>query len=182
MTFSKETVKGNHVHFSPLWDIRLVFKRLSLIFCYAAKDDLYVTPITQSFHPLSMEEVRLFLEKVSPRFRNFFIIAFFTGMRFGEMAALKWERVDFKKEIIKVKETLVKGITTPPKTKRSSRDIDILPPVMDALNDQKKETFGKSDYVFLNQYGKTIDPMSMNFHVWGNSGGEFRGGIPGTQY
>ena len=37
-------------------------------------------------HPLSMEEVRLFLEKVSPRYRNFFTVAFFTGMRFGEMA------------------------------------------------------------------------------------------------
>ena len=29
-----------------------------------------------------------------------------------------------------------------------------------------QETFGKSDYVFLNPYGKNIDPMSMNFHVW----------------
>jgi integrase len=82
------------------------------------------------------------------------------------MAALKWEKVDFKKEIIRVRETLVKGITTPPKTKRSSRDVDILPPVLDALKDQKKETFGKSEYVFINQYGKTVDPMSMNFHVW----------------
>jgi len=117
-------------------------------------------------HPLSMDEVRLFLEKVSPRYRNFFTVAFFTGMRFGEMAALKWGKVDFKMEIIRVRETLVKGITTPPKTPRSSRDINILPPVMDALKDQKKDTFGKSDYVFLNQYGKNVDPMSMNFHVW----------------
>jgi integrase len=125
-----------------------------------------VKVIKPDIHPLSMEEVRLFLDTVSPRFQNFFKIAFFTGMRFGEMAALKWEKVDFKKEIIRVRETLVKGITTPPKTLRSSRDVNILPPVMDALKDQKKETFGKSDYVFLNQYGKTVDPMSMNFHVW----------------
>ncbi len=32
------------------------------------------------------------------------IDAFFAGMRFGEMAALKWENVDFKKEVIKVRE------------------------------------------------------------------------------
>jgi integrase len=37
-------------------------------------------------HPLSMEEVRLVIEAVSPRYKNFLTIAFFTGMRFGEMA------------------------------------------------------------------------------------------------
>jgi len=117
-------------------------------------------------HPLSMEEVRLFLDNVSPRFRNFFTIAFFTGMRFGEMAGLKWHHVDFRLGIIKVRETRVMGVEGRPKTKKSTRDIKILPPVGEALQDQRKEIFGKSDYVFLNQYDKNIDPMSMNFHVW----------------
>jgi len=83
-------------------------------------------------HPLSMEEVNRFLEVVSPRYRNFFIVAFFTGMRFGEMAALKWRNVDFRMGIIKVRETRVEGEEGPPKTKRSVRDIDMLPPVVDA--------------------------------------------------
>ena len=61
---------------------------------------------------------------------QFFIVAFFTGMRFGEMSALKWSNVDFRMGIIKVRETRVKGITTGPKTKRSSRDIKMLPPVV----------------------------------------------------
>jgi len=117
-------------------------------------------------HPLSMEEVRLFLDSVSPRFRNFFTVAFFTGMRFGEMAGLKWHHVDFRLGVIKVRETRVMGEEGRPKTKKSTRDIKILPPVKEALQDQRKETFGKSDYVFLNQYDKNIDPMSMNFHVW----------------
>jgi len=116
--------------------------------------------------PLSMEEVRLFLANVAPRFRNFFTVAFFTGMRFGEMAALKWEKVDFRLGVIKVRETRVMGEEGRPKTKKSTRDIKILPPVREALQDQRKQTFGKSPYVFLNQYGKNIDPMSMNFHVW----------------
>jgi len=116
--------------------------------------------------PLSMEEVRLFLANVAPRFRNFFAVAFFTGMRFGEMAALKWEKVDFRLGVIKVRETRVMGEEGRPKTKKSTRDIKILPPVREALQDQRKQTFGKSPYVFLNQYGKNIDPMSMNFHVW----------------
>jgi len=117
-------------------------------------------------HPLSMEEVRLFLNNVSERFKDFFTVAFFTGMRFGEMACLKWQNVDFRLGVIKVRETRVMGEEGRPKTKKSTRDIKILPPVREALQDQRKQTFGKSDYVFLNQYGKNIDPVSMNFHVW----------------
>lgn len=119
-------------------------------------------------HPLSMEEVRKFLENVSFRYRNFFIAAFFTGMRFGEMSALKWKNVDFKLGVIKVRETRVMGEEGRPKTKKSSRDIKMLSPVIEALRDQMKETVGKTDtgYVFLNQYGKTLNPMSTNFYVW----------------
>ncbi|HYA13541.1 MAG TPA: site-specific integrase [Syntrophales bacterium] len=117
-------------------------------------------------YPLSMEEVRLFLDNVSLRFKNFFTVAFFTGMRFGEMACLKWHNVDFRLGVIKVRETRVMGEEGRPKTKKSTRDIKMLPPVTEALRDQRKETFGKSDYVFLNQYGIPVDPMSTNFHVW----------------
>jgi len=116
--------------------------------------------------PLSMEEVALFLETVSPRYTNFFTVAFFTGMRFGEMAALKWKNVDFRLGIIKVRETRVRGEEGPPKTKRSIRDITMLPPVVQALRDQRKYTMGKSEYVFLNQYGRTLLPDSVNSHVW----------------
>jgi integrase len=117
-------------------------------------------------HPLSMEEINIFLDKVSPRYTDFFIVAFFTGMRFGEMAALKWKNVDFKLEIIKVRETLVRGEEGRPKTKRSVRDVDMLPPVVKALRNQRKFTMGKSDYVFLNQYHRPLLPDSMNQHVW----------------
>ncbi len=117
-------------------------------------------------HPLSMEEVNLLLEKASPRYKDFFIVAFFTGMRFGEMAGLKWKNVDFKLGVIKVRETRVMGEEGRPKTKRSIRDIDMLPPVVEALRDQRKYTMGKSDYVFLNQYHRPVLPDSMNQHVW----------------
>jgi integrase len=116
--------------------------------------------------PMSMEEVRLFLGNVSVRYRNFFIVAFFTGMRFGEMSGLKWKHVDFQMRLIKVRETRVKGEEGRPKTKKSVRDIKMLPPVMEALRDQRKQTMGKSEYVFLNQYGKPLDPDPTNFYVW----------------
>jgi len=32
-------------------------------------------------HPLSMEEINLFLDNVPVRYHNFFVVAFFSGMR-----------------------------------------------------------------------------------------------------
>ncbi|XPS82831.1 integrase family protein [Desulfosarcina variabilis str. Montpellier] len=116
--------------------------------------------------PLSMEEVCLFLDKVPLRYRPFFQIAFFTGMRFGEMAALKWRNVDFRLSVIKVRETLVLCEEGRPKTAGSVRDIKMLPPVVDALREQRKATMGKSEYVFLNFYGRTLFHHSVNIHVW----------------
>ena len=116
--------------------------------------------------PLSMDEVNRFLEVVEPFYRPFFTVAFFTGMRFGEMAGLKWKNVDYKLGVIKVRETRVRGEEGRPKTAGSVRDVKILPPVIEALRDQRKITMGRSDYVFLNQKGRPLLPNSINYHIW----------------
>ena len=116
--------------------------------------------------PLSMDEVNLLLNAVDPFYRNFFTVAFFTGMRFGEMAALKWKNVSFKQGIIQVKETLVRGEEGRPKTKGSVRDITMLGPTIEAMKAQKKITSPNSPYVFLNRYNRPVIPSSMNFHFW----------------
>ena len=40
-------------------------------------------------------------------YHNFFVIALNTGMRIGELAALRWEDIDFEKKVINVTRTLV---------------------------------------------------------------------------
>ena len=117
-------------------------------------------------HPMSMEEVNRFLGFVNPHYKNFFTIAFFTGMRFGEMAVLKWKNVDFKLGVIKVRETRVRGEEGRPKTKGSVRDIKTLKPVIEALQHQRKSVTLQSEYVFLNQKGKPLLPNSVNYHTW----------------
>ena len=82
------------------------------------------------------------------------------------MAGLKWSRVDFKLGIIKIQETRVRGEEGRPKTKGSIRNVEMLPPVVEALKDQEKVTRGKSDYVFLNYYDRPLLPNSVSFHVW----------------
>jgi len=116
--------------------------------------------------PLSMEEVDCFLECVDPFYKPFFVVAFFTGMRAGEMSALKWKNVDFDRRIIKIVETRVYGEEGRPKTNSSYRDIDMLPMVYDALKKQELKTRLRSKYVFLNQDHKPIEIETLRKNAW----------------
>ena len=116
-------------------------------------------------YPLSIDQVKSFLENVCQHYRPFFTAAFFTGMRFGEMAALKWKNVDLKRGLIYVRETRVNNEEGRPKTKKSKRDIDILPPVHQALLDQKKIT-GTDDYVFRDSSGNLFTTDHARRVIW----------------
>ncbi|MBC2734075.1 MAG: site-specific integrase [Desulfobacteraceae bacterium] len=119
-----------------------------------------------SIHPLSMEEVVCFLDEINPHYRNFFITAFFTGMRLGEQIALKWKAVDWDQKTIAVIESRVEGIEGRPKTKGSYRDIVMLPSVEEALREQRRRIGLKSPYVFLNTDGKPIEGETLRKTTW----------------
>ena len=74
-------------------------------------------------------------------FYVFFNIAFYTGLRKGEIAALKWS--DLEENYVSVKRTLtqrIKGraLETTPKTKSSIRTIQIPIPLISVLEEHKK--------------------------------------------
>ena len=117
-------------------------------------------------NPFSLEEVMMITECIHPHYRNFTTALFFTGARFGEMAGLKWPRVDLERGTARISETLVYGLEGRPKTKKSSRDIDLLPPAVEALENQRRITFGKSEYVFLDLSGKPMTPDHFRNVVW----------------
>ncbi len=126
-------------------------------------DNLKVEPA--DIFPFSMEEVALLLQTVPVHYRYFFTVAFFTGMRFGEMAALKWHQVDFKRRLISVRETRVYGEEDRTKTAKSKRDIDMLPPVSEALIFQK-QLVKKGKHVFRDQLGSLMTPDHIREVIW----------------
>lgn len=117
-------------------------------------------------HPLNLGEIRVFLENVPEFYKPLFMFLFFTGVRFGEAAALKWHRVDLENRKVHICKTLVRGEYKEPKTKSSIRVLKLSPITIEALELQKKYTFGKSEFVFLNQVGSNIHPHTINFHVF----------------
>lgn len=74
--------------------------------------------------------------------RCFVYIATFTGMRKGEISALKWTDIDFDKEEISVRRTayeIGKDVhITPPKSDNSNRELFTSPVLMNAITRYKK--------------------------------------------
>ncbi len=98
--------------------------------------------------PFSKNEIFKILEASPLKIRAFFAIGFFTGMRTGEITALKWSDIDFNKKIISVKRSRNKGIETTPKTKSSIRDVEILDVLLPYLENHLQFKTD-SEYVFL---------------------------------
>lgn len=110
--------------------------------------------------PFSLEEVQHVTEAASGWFRNYLVIAFFTGMRIGEILALQWDDIDMAGEVLFVRRSIRKGIISTPKTANSIREIDMLPAVKSALIDQTIYTKDKSEFLFINQYGEHFTDSS----------------------
>ncbi len=85
-------------------------------------------------------------------FYVFFATAYYTGMRKGEINALKWSDVDGN--IIHVRRSVnqkMKGkkiLETPPKNKSSYRDLQMPQPLIDILNEhkQRQQTYYKDSF------------------------------------
>lgn len=149
----------------PLRDMFKMAKRRGFVQENIMLDVENLKTTTPDIYPLTKEEIQAFLKVVPVQYEPFFATAFFSGMRFGEMAALKWGNVDWNRGLILVREALVYGVEGPPKTKGSIREIDILPPVREALLRQQKIT-GKGKYVFRDSVGSLMTPDHARNVVW----------------
>ena len=101
--------------------------------------------------PFGIEEISLILENADGWIKNFLALAFFTGMRSGEMIGLKWSDIDFFKLEIDIKRSRKMGVDGKLKTESSYRVIEILDSLLPYLKNQYQLTSSKNSYVFLNK-------------------------------
>ncbi len=100
--------------------------------------------------PFTQFEIKQILRNATGWHRNYYAIAFMTGLRSGEIIALKWSDIDFLKREIYVQRTRRKGIETKPKTIESIRIVPIFDDLLPYLENQFELTGEKRSYVFLN--------------------------------
>ncbi len=143
---------------------------------------------------LKEQEVEIIERKTfnSREIKDFAILlVLFSGIRIGELCALKWEDIDFERNVIHISKTVIriknkdcdgskaktKIIIDVPKTEKSIRDIPIHKFLIDKLKDLRKDAdnyllTGNSDYLTTQKYYfhyqkflKKCEIENYNFHV-----------------
>jgi integrase len=129
--------------------------------------------------PLGPEELEGFLAACSTWWRPYFAVAFWTGARPNELAALKWGDVDWQGSRFRIRAGRYRGIESAPKTAASVRDVDMLPPVVEALRAQKAQQSAARlkagqgapeparDYVFTGPAGGFLNINNLREHWFG---------------
>lgn len=105
-------------------------------------------------NPFTMKEVKEIIANSEGFFKAMVTVAFFTGLRTGELISLEWGDINFIEKKISVRRSRRSGITKKPKTKNSIRQVDMLPVVEQALREQYKHTGLGGKDVFISQRGQ----------------------------
>jgi len=102
-------------------------------------------------NPLSNDEEKAalaYIKSTWPELYPFFLCAFRTGMRLGELCAIKWTDVNFNDRTISVSSTAKDQHIQPNTKTNTSRVIDMSNQLHDTLKKHKK-TKGNNKFVFM---------------------------------
>ncbi|MEH6577111.1 MAG: tyrosine-type recombinase/integrase [Amphritea sp.] len=121
--------------------------------------------------PLNKDEIAKMIAAADEWYRPMIIIWLFTGMRPRELIALTWEDINLDDRFIDINKSHVLGNEQTPKTEKSVRLVDMLPPVYDALLEQRKLTLfldGEKGHVFRFKKSKKcfLDHRNLSRYVW----------------
>jgi integrase len=132
--------------------------------------------IREEINPLDPEEARHLLETASgDRLEALYVLALNTGMRLGELLALKWDDVDLERGVLRVRRTLTHVdkayVLGEPKTKKSRRTIRLTAGAVQALRDhlarqlEEMERMGSlyqpGGLIFATEAGTIINPSNL---------------------
>ena len=110
-----------------------------------SKTDYQADPFTKDEIDSVLDTARNY----DPRICNFLQFAFYSGLRTSEMFGLKWEDIDWKKQIAHIQRAVVEREIKETKTQAGNRKLILLPGALEALKNQKQYSFVGGDFVFV---------------------------------
>jgi integrase len=120
--------------------------------------------IKKGISPLSREETSQMLQKALialPKLYPLFLCAVRTGLRQGELIALKGKDVDFEKRLIRVERAMSRGIIKTPKSGKS-RMVDMSKQLSGVLRELEREP---EDLLFPSSTGTHLDRHNLG-NIW----------------
>lgn len=139
---------------NPFSDLRMGYKKRST----------EIKPLNDSEANLLLNQAELFMDgKYYPPI----LLALRTGLRIGELQALKWEDIDFDRRQIEVKRSWRKGRFSRTKNKKKRR-VDMTPHVAETLRNHRikqkrkalKEGRPFSEYVFIGERDELLNRIT----------------------
>ena len=126
---------------------------------------------------LRPDEARRFLCEVSVKWYSFFFTAIATGLRMGELLAMRWENLDWVNSRYYVRENLsrarygYKGGFTSPKTEQSKAGVALTPACLEVLRSHERrqktqrlalgQEYKDQDLVFCTYCGGPLDEKNV---------------------
>lgn len=158
----------------------LRFAEMEMIIKYNPADKVTLPKVPRKtpnyFQPEQITAILDALETEPIMWRVLVVLMIVTGARRGEITALKWEKIDFDKNTVKINASLSYlpkiGIQEGPTKTGNTRYISLPPEIMALLRKfrlwqmERRITFGDkwkdSDYLFTQYYGGAMNPTSLN--------------------
>lgn len=133
-------------------------------------------PAPEEMRPLSQEEARRLLEAArEDRLEALYVLAIHTGMRQGELLALKWNDVDLENGVIRVQRTLTRYgsrlVLGDTKTRKSRRTVNLTEAAIQALRghlerqleqvERMGDLYEDQGLIFTTEAGTLINPTNL---------------------
>ena len=74
---------------------------------------------------ITVEQLRALLRELPEPARTMVLLCAFTGVRAGELLALRWRHIDLERGVLQVRESVHRGKFGPPKTRNSVRELPL---------------------------------------------------------
>jgi integrase len=119
---------------------------------------------------LTPVEIARLADAIRPSYRALVLVAAYGGLRIGELAGLRRERVDLLRGTVEVAQIMTevagKLQVGPPKTRASRRTVGLPRAVVDALAGHLAPGGEPSDFVFTSPQGGPLRVTSFRYRIW----------------
>jgi integrase len=112
---------------------------------------------------LTVDQAAALLNRMPPLAHTMTAVALLTGLRRGELFALRWKRLDLDAGALLVEEAVYEGKFGPPKTRAGLRAIPLVDELVQLLRTwrQRAKRTEPDDLVFSTVTGKSISPNNV---------------------